>query len=322
MPVNKNKSLLQTIKCLRIVLIKNKQTSILILFAVLSIAILIPLTISCNMRPVSRASTQTNDNKQTTKNIDQTKEQIVTPLAEAETKANDTIDGENTITPSMMPDTYEKPSYSIGTTKNITVHIGEYVGPFSASTSDGTVVSWETPFEKDSYSGVYGYTNDSTAISGSSSMEYYIRAESSATPGTHYLYLTAKKMDSYHPQMSSTRLTVTVEPIGLEPYVKISSPYTTYTVTRGSSIQIPYTIDRSYGYTDIVSVTAMIIGAESNENISDIKTSTVSTSENGGYIIFDASDLPGPNNIRIAIMNSPADFNSSSGPISIQVINP
>jgi hypothetical protein len=80
------------------------------------------------------------------------------------------------------------PSFSIITTGSISVTAGSSVGPFTASTSNGSTVSWATP----QYNG--GIGPQGYMLSGSysaPSLQYYIRAESNVAPGNYTLYMSA-----------------------------------------------------------------------------------------------------------------------------------
>lgn len=88
--------------------------------------------------------------------------------------------------------TTPNPTFSIITNNSITVTVGTSAGPFTASTSNGSSVSWSTPTYTGAYNGVHGYAN--TLSHSAVTLEYFIRAEPNTPPGTYVL-----KLDALHP---------------------------------------------------------------------------------------------------------------------------
>lgn len=99
------------------------------------------------------------------------------------------------------------PNFSIITTRTIAVIAGTSVGPFTASTSDGSTVDWSTP-QYNGGLGPNGYNLTSNRVGPST--EYYIRAEPSVAPGTYTLYMSAIKTSTQ--SLVKTTITVNVTP--------------------------------------------------------------------------------------------------------------
>lgn len=78
------------------------------------------------------------------------------------------------------------PKFSIITQKSFTLYAGSFIGPFTASTSDGSSVDWSGPTY---VSGFGPYSYNLTGAHKGSTFEYYIRAESNITPGNYTLVM-------------------------------------------------------------------------------------------------------------------------------------
>lgn len=78
------------------------------------------------------------------------------------------------------------PKFSIITQKSFTVYAGSSIGPFTASTSDGSSVDWSGP----TYIAGFGpYSYGLTGAYKGPTFEYYIRAESNIAPGNYALVM-------------------------------------------------------------------------------------------------------------------------------------
>lgn len=74
------------------------------------------------------------------------------------------------------------PKFSIITQKSFTVYDGSSIGPFTASTSNGSSVDWSGPTY---VSGIGPYSYGLTGSFKGPTFEYYIRAEANVPPGVY-----------------------------------------------------------------------------------------------------------------------------------------
>ncbi len=203
--------------------------------------------------------------------------------------------------------------FSINTTKSVSLTAGTSVGPFTASTSDGSKATWSTP----AYNGAgpYGYTNGGK-LQDITSYEYYIRAEPYTPPGTYTLTFTA--LNTTTRKKATASITVTVLQ---RPYFNLSTPSTSYEVNESEPvIEIPYTIHPHNGYSGspIVSVTI-----SSAPDFHYLSLSAVRYSNTSGAIIFDTSGggVPeGPYTVSIYAYDAANPGNNASTSLEVFVI--
>lgn len=182
--------------------------------------------------------------------------------------------------------------------------------------SDGSLVSWETPFDKERYRGVSGYSLDYTFNDPSSTLEYYITAEEYATPGIYNF-----SIHSFNPKNYKDTYADMVVEVTPAVYFSVEIHDENYILNPDNSneLLIPFHINLLHGY-DINSIN--LISSVNNAELSNqIQTQVVGLMGASGYIYISIELInPGSYNftVQLKAIGLNGEESSDSANISVQ----